>query len=75
MATTEMILACHSCWTLRTALSDKEITVERRYIIAERLGLMLPDVVGMPTDEQLIATSAEAIANADEWEARYMDSI
>ena len=78
MATTEMnsgptTLACHTWWTLRTALKDDAITLERRYIMAERLCIMIPE--GTPTDEQLIAASAEAIANADDWEDRYMDSI
>jgi len=69
-------LACHTWWTLRTALKDDAITLERRYIIAERLCIMLPDgPLSSFTDAQLLAATSEAIANADDWEDRYMDSI
>jgi hypothetical protein len=62
-------LACHTNWTMKTALSDAEIEKERAYIIAERLAILCG------TDEPNADAAAYAIEDADQWEARYMDSI
>lgn len=62
-------LACHTWWTLKTALGDHEIEIERRYILTERLGILLGQ--GDLNADAL----AYAIEDADAWEDRYMDSI
>jgi hypothetical protein len=64
-----MMLAGHSCWTLKTELSDSEIQKERRYILTERLGILLGQ--GELTADAL----SYALEQADQWEDHYMDSI
>jgi hypothetical protein len=63
------LLACHTNWTLKTALSEVEIQKEKRYLITERLGILCG------TGEPDIDALAHAVTEADEWEARYNDSI
>lgn len=54
---------------MKTALSDKEIEAERKYIIEERLGILCG--TGEPNADAV----AYAIEDADNWESTYMDSI
>jgi hypothetical protein len=54
---------------MKTALSEEEVQKEKRYLIQERLGILCG------TGEPDIDALAIALWEADDWEARYSDSI